>query len=111
MSRDEMTPNDEAFASQFPEGATELSDEELDDVAGGLNLRLTAARFHRSRFGFAQETGGRCGSSKSAFQAETTESALIQLTITDATTEDLKVLGELLGGASAIGEIEGSDEA
>lgn len=109
MLGDEMAPNDEASASQFPEGTIELSDEELDDVAGGLNVQFTAARFRRSRIGFAQETAGGCGSSKSVFQAETTESALIQFTITDATTEDLKVLTELLGGASAIGEIEGAE--
>ncbi|MBD2213371.1 hypothetical protein H6G64_12795 [Calothrix sp. FACHB-156] len=85
------------------EAAIELTDEELDEVAGGFNLRLTAARFHKSTIGFAQETPlGRRSSAKSAFQAETTESALLQITITDATTEDLKALGELFGDASAL---------
>jgi hypothetical protein len=97
MSGDEITPDD-------ADAAIELSDEELDDVAGGFNLRFTAARFHKSTIGFAQETslGSGSGSTQSVFQAETTESALIQLTITDATTEDLKVLGELFGDSSAI---------
>jgi len=35
MSGDEITPDDTA---------RELSDEELDEVAGGFSLRLTAAR-------------------------------------------------------------------
>jgi|GEM_PF-3361946 len=95
MSGDEITPNDEAF---------ELSDEELDEVAGGFSLRLTAARFQQSKLTFAQETlfGSGCGSTQSVFQVENTESSLLQLTITDATTEDLQVLGELFGDASAI---------
>lgn len=95
MSGDENTPNDAAI---------ELTDEELDDVAGGFSLRLTAARFSKSTIGFAQGTsiGSGCGSTQSAFQAETTESALLQLTIIDATTEDLKVLSELFGDASAL---------
>lgn len=95
MSGDEMTPDDTAI---------ELSDEELDDVAGGFDLQLSIARFNKSTIGFVQGTPpvSGCGSAPSAFQAETTESALIQLTITDATTEDLKILGELFGDASAL---------
>ncbi|MEH1886371.1 MULTISPECIES: CTB family bacteriocin [unclassified Nostoc] len=95
MSDDEITPKDEAI---------ELSDEELDDVAGGFNLQFTAARFHKSTRGFTQETSRRrgCHSTRSSFHTETTDSSLFQLTITDATTEDLKVLGELFGDISAI---------
>ncbi|BAY99513.1 hypothetical protein NIES37_34960 [Tolypothrix tenuis PCC 7101] len=94
MSGDENIPNDAAI---------ELTDEELDEVAGGFNLRLTAARFHKSTIGSAQEISlGRRSSAKSLFQAENIESALLQVTITDASTEDLKVLGELFGDASAL---------
>ncbi|MDZ7962003.1 MAG: CTB family bacteriocin [Aulosira sp. DedQUE10] len=94
MSGDENTPNDAAI---------ELTDEELDEVAGGFNMRLTFASFRKSTIGFAQETPlGTSGSAQSAFQAETTESALLQFTITDATTKDLEVLGELFGDASAL---------
>lgn len=95
MSGDEVTPNDAAI---------ELSDEELDDVAGGFNMQLSIAHFSKSIIGFAQDTPSvsGCGSAQSAFQAETTDSALIQLSITDATTKDLEILGELFGGASAL---------
>lgn len=95
MSGDEMTADDAAI---------ELSDEELDDVAGGFDMQLSIAHFNKSIIGFVQDTplASECGSAQSAFQAETTESALIQLTITDATTEELKILGELFGGASAL---------
>ncbi|MEH2443024.1 CTB family bacteriocin [Nostoc sp.] len=95
MSDDEITPNDEAI---------ELSDEELDDVAGGFNLQFTAARFHKSTRGFSQQTSRRRGhhSTRSTFHTETIDSSLFQLTITDATTEDLKVLGELFGDISAL---------
>ncbi len=97
MSGDEIIPDD-------ADAAIELSDEELDDVAGGFNLQFTAARFYKSTIRFSQETslGSGCGSTLSAFQAETTESSLLQLTITDATTEDLEALSELFGDASAI---------
>ncbi|NJR49610.1 MAG: hypothetical protein HC780_08565 [Leptolyngbyaceae cyanobacterium CSU_1_3] len=104
MSGDEMTP-DNAIVSQFSEGVSELSDEELDDVAGGFDLQFSVARFKKSTLGFAQETSpssGCGGSAKSVFQSENIESALIQLVITDATTEDLKILGELFGDATAI---------
>jgi hypothetical protein len=95
MSGDEITPNDEAI---------ELSDEELDDVAGGFNLHFTSARFHKSTRGFTQQTSRGRGfhSTRSAFHAETTDSSVFHLSITDATTEDLKVLGELFGDISAI---------
>jgi hypothetical protein len=93
MLGDEINPN---------EAPIELSDEELDEVAGGFSLRFTAARFQQSVFTFAQETSQASGSTQSGFQAETTESSFLQLTIVDATTDDLKVLSELFGGASAI---------
>ncbi|ACC80469.1 hypothetical protein [Nostoc punctiforme] len=95
MSGDEITPNDEAI---------ELSDEELDDLAGGFNLQFTSIRSHRSTRGFSQQTSRGRGfhSKRSAFHAETTDSSVFHLSITDATTEDLKVLGELFGDISAI---------
>ncbi|MEH2272761.1 MAG: hypothetical protein V7K68_30790 [Nostoc sp.] len=94
MSGDEITPNDEAI---------ELSDEELDDVAGGFNLQFTSIRSHRSIRGFTQQTSrGRGFQTRSAFHAETADSSVFHLSITDATTEDLKVLGELFGDISAI---------
>jgi hypothetical protein len=104
MSGDEITPNDETFASQFPNEATELSDEELDDIAGGLNLQFTFASSRKFKQAFVQDisAGSGCGSAKTAFQTEATESALMQLIITDATTEDLQVLGELFGDTTAI---------
>ncbi len=99
MSDHEIKPTDPTFA--------ELSDQELDDVSGGLNLRLNAAFFRQSNVSLSQETGGAgCGSSKSAFSAETIESAGLQIVITDASAEDLEFLGGLLGNAAAI---EGSD--
>ena len=105
MSDNEIKPI--AGASQFPHGVDELSDQELDDISGGLNLRLNAAFFKQSNLSFSQETGGGgCGSSKSAFAAETVESAGLQIIITDASAEDLEFLGGLLGDAAAI---EGSD--
>jgi hypothetical protein len=95
MSGDEITPNDEAI---------ELSDEELDDVAGGFNLQFTSIRSHRSTRGFTRQTSRGRGfhSTRSAFHAETADSSVFHLSITDATTEDLKVLGELFGDISAI---------
>ncbi|QKQ75738.1 hypothetical protein [Nostoc sp. TCL240-02] len=95
MSGDEITPNDEAI---------ELSDEELDDVAGGFNLQFTSIRSHRSTRGFSQQTSRGRGfhSKRSAFHTETTDSSVFHLSITDATTEDIKALGELFGDISAI---------
>ena len=95
MSGDEITP---------PDGATELSDQELDDVAGGLSLSLNAVFFRQTNIVAAQETSVGLGgsSSKSAFAAESIESAGLQVTILDATAEDLEFLGGILGDASAI---------
>ncbi|MBE9037983.1 CTB family bacteriocin [aff. Roholtiella sp. LEGE 12411] len=95
MSGDEITPNNEAI---------ELSDEDLDEVAGGFSLRLTAARFQQSKLTSVESIGSGSSncSAQSAFQAETTESSLFQLTIVDATTEDIQALGELFGDMSAI---------
>lgn len=96
MSSDEMTPtDDEAFS--------ELSDQELDEVAGGLNLSISAARFSQTNFSFSQVSQPvSCGSTQTTFETQNIESAAFQIVITDATTEDLQILGELFGDASAI---------
>jgi hypothetical protein len=93
MLGDEITPNDPPI---------ELSDEELDEVSGGFSLRFTAARFHQSQSTSIRKTSRGSRSRQSGFHAETTESSFIQLTIVDATTEDLKILSELFGDSSAI---------
>ncbi|QIR40410.1 hypothetical protein HCG51_29445 [Tolypothrix sp. PCC 7910] len=94
MSGDENTPNDAAI---------ELTDEELDEVAGGFSMKLTFGSFYKSTIGSVHDTSGKSrGSTHSAFQSETTESALLQLTIIDATTKDLEIIGELFGDASAL---------
>ncbi|PSB18558.1 hypothetical protein C7B65_14770 [Phormidesmis priestleyi ULC007] len=95
MSDDQIKPTD----------AVELSDEELEDVAGGFNLRLNAAFFRQTNISTSQETGG-YGSSKSTFAAENIESVGLQILITDASAEDLDALSGLLGSATAI---DGSD--
>ncbi|MBD6616464.1 hypothetical protein FNW02_11600 [Komarekiella sp. 'clone 1'] len=101
MSSDEMTPkDDEAFS--------ELSDQELDEVAGGLNLGISIAKFSQTNLSFSQvsQHGLGCGSTTTSFEMQNIESAAFQILVTDATTEDLQILGELFGDASAI--IEGS---
>ncbi|MBE9014351.1 bacteriocin [Pseudanabaenaceae cyanobacterium LEGE 13415] len=108
MSGDNTTPDDAAFGSQLPEEVNELSDEELDEVSGGFDMHLTVQRFHRSRFSGSRGAGySRGHSAGAAYQAETIESAQIEMIILDATTEDLKALGSLFRNASAI---EGSDD-
>lgn len=94
MSGDEITPTS---------GAVELSDRELDAVAGGFNLVLNAAFFRQTNMSVAHETpaGSGFSSSKSAFAMENIQSAGLQVAITDASTEDLKSLVGLLGGATA----------
>ncbi|KAM3091405.1 CTB family bacteriocin [Phormidesmis sp. 146-35] len=102
MSDHEMAPNDAPSQEM-----SELSDEELDEVAGGLSIRFTLAQFQQSKVAFAQETPlGGCGPSRSAFQSENTASSFLELTILDATTEDIQALGGLFGGNAAI---EGSE--
>ncbi len=98
MSDDEMTPTD---------AASELSDEELDKVAGGFSLRMNFAVFQYNKVLATQETNSGSGlsSSKSVFAAESTEGAALQISITDATAADLKALSGLLGNVT---EIEGS---
>ncbi|MGV0027730.1 CTB family bacteriocin [Phormidesmis priestleyi] len=95
MSSDEMTPD-----SEF----NELSDQELDEVAGGLSFSISAARFSQTNLSFGQvsKPGLGCGSTETAFESQSIESAAFQITVIDATTEDLKILGELFGDASAI---------
>jgi len=95
MSGDEITPTDAAI---------ELSDEELDDVAGGLSLSLNAAFFRQSNVVAAQEIQTGLGSSsiKSAFGMQNIESAAFQVTILDASTEDLEFLSGILGGTKGI---------
>ena len=101
MSGDEMTPKDEVMQ--------ELSDEELEDVSGGLSFQFTAARVRKSSFSSSGEASLRSLRNRApqpSIQEDSIESALIQLTVVDATTEDLKLFIDLLGDASAI---EGSD--
>ncbi|MBD2165408.1 hypothetical protein H6G04_13470 [Calothrix membranacea FACHB-236] len=95
MSSDEMTPADSEFS--------ELSDEELDEVAGGLSASISAAHYRQTNLLFGQISKfGRQGSNQTNFEMQNIESAAFQIVITDATTEDLKVLGELFGDASAL---------
>jgi bacteriocin-like protein len=97
MSSDEMTPSDDSAFS-------ELSDEELDEVAGGLNLAISFASFSQTNFSFSQisQSGSECGSTKTTFDTQNIESSAFQILVTDATSEDLKVIGELFGDISAI---------
>jgi hypothetical protein len=95
MSGDEITPTDAAI---------ELSDEELDEVAGGLSLRLNAVFFRQTNVAAAQQTqaGSGYSSTKSVFEMQNIESAGLQLTVLDASAEDLEFLSGILGGAKAI---------
>jgi len=97
MSSDEITPSDDSAFS-------ELSDEELDEVAGGFNLAISFASFSQTNFSFSQvsQHGSGCGSSKTTFDTQNIESSAFQILVTDATSEDLKVIGELFGDISAI---------
>ncbi|MFM7447300.1 MAG: hypothetical protein ACKO24_01720 [Leptolyngbyaceae cyanobacterium] len=93
MSIDEPLPLDGQTTQSFLCGV-ELSEEELDQVAGGLNLYFSAGSFrenaairpyqssHRSRFSSRQP----------GFQTRDTRSNGFQLIISDASTEDLKLL-------------------
>lgn len=92
MPDDEMQPIDEAI---------ELSNEELDDLSGGLKLSFSAVLFEENT---VQVNSG--GLNPSSFSAGTIKSAGLQVLLTDATTDDLKVLGKFLDGSAAI---EGSD--
>jgi hypothetical protein len=95
MSDDEVISNDAPI---------ELSDEELEDVSGGLNLLLNAAFFRRTRVSSSKGSKGvrGGGSAPSVASAETVESAGLQVLITEATTADLEALGGLLHDAAAI---------
>jgi hypothetical protein len=95
MSSDEITPTS---------GAVELSDRELDEVAGGFSLLLSAAFFRQTNVSADREThlGSGYSSSKSTFSMENTQSAGIQIAITDASASDLTALSGILGGATAI---------
>lgn len=92
MPGDEMEPIEEAI---------ELSNEELDEMSGGLDLKFSAVFFEETA---VQAISG--GPNPSSFSAGTIKSAGLQVLLTDATTDDLKVLGKFLGGSAAI---EGSD--
>ena len=98
MSSDQTTPSNGT--------SDELSDQELDEVAGGLNLHIKVARFQQTNLSFGQKTnlGSGCGSTETAFEAQNIESAALTISITDATTEDLQILSGLLGAEA----IEGS---
>lgn len=92
MPDDEMTPIEGT--------CSELSDEDLDGVSGGLNLFISATSFSQSNFSSGQ--GGRCGRARSPFQSSIIKSTAFQIAITDATTEDLKIIAKLLGGSNAL---------
>lgn len=99
MSSDEMTSDDSAIS--------ELSDQELDEVAGGLSFSISGAKFSQTNLSFRQASSGGCGgSTETAFESQNIQSAAFQITVIDATTEDLAALGELFGDAS--NAIEGS---
>ncbi|MGG6270547.1 hypothetical protein ACQ4M3_38175 [Leptolyngbya sp. AN03gr2] len=93
MSEDDIIPTDDAI---------ELSDEELEQIDGGVSFRLFGTRFSRNRVSISQNRHSRASIGSPAFESESIESTAFQLTVIDATTEDLKVLGELLGGTDAI---------
>ncbi|UBF27139.1 hypothetical protein K9N68_04010 [Kovacikia minuta CCNUW1] len=82
-------PGDEIQPTNDP---IELSDEDLDEVAGGLNLLINA--------GFFRKIGIR--SEDDSASIESIESAGLQILITDASAEDLEFLGNLLGKADAV---------
>jgi hypothetical protein len=103
MPNDEITPNDEAFASQFPEGVSELSDEELDEIAGGVSFDLFFSDFSQSSFASRQ---GRLRGARSMSQSKKVRSSVFRLRVLDATADDLKALGGLFG---SISRIEGDD--
>lgn len=91
MPNDELTPNDGTLS--------ELSDEELDEVAGGFSLlKISAARFNRRTF----STGRRNRRRSEDSELEDTESIALQITIVDGSAEELKIIRDLLGGADAI---------
>jgi hypothetical protein len=91
MSDDEIKP---------PDHAIELSEEELDEVAGGFDLLLNVAFFRQSTVQGQIDSG--CGSSPSSLSSETIESAGLQIVIKDATAGDLDFLSDLLGESAAI---------
>jgi bacteriocin-like protein len=93
MSNDEMTPSDDSAFN-------ELSDEELDEVAGGFNLAISIAKFSQTNFSFSQIS--QAGSNQTTLDTQNIESAAFQILVTDATSEDLKILGELFGGNPGI---------
>jgi hypothetical protein len=97
MSSDDITPTDPEFS--------ELSDQELDEIAGGLSFSISHARFRQSNFSLRQRGRG-FGSIDAGLEAQNIESEAFQITVLDATTEDLKILGSLFGNTSAI---EGGD--
>jgi hypothetical protein len=100
MSNPEITPNDAAI---------ELSDEELNDVAGGFNLQFSGAFSSKQTFTFAQGTSlPGAGTAQTFIQSDSLQAAVIQFAITDATAEDLEALGGLLGGVSAL---EGGEDS
>lgn len=92
MPDDEMTPIEGT--------CSELSDEDLDEISGGLNLFISATSLTQSNFSSGR--GGRCGRARSTFQSSIIKSTAFQIAITDATTEDLKIITKLLGGADAL---------
>jgi hypothetical protein len=91
MSDDEIKP---------PDDAIELSEEELENVAGGFDLLLNVAFFRQSTVQGQIDAGG--GSSPSSLLSETIESAGLQILIKDATAGDLDFLSDLLGDSAAI---------
>ncbi|GAP94200.1 hypothetical protein [Leptolyngbya sp. NIES-2104] len=95
MSGDEITPNNDAI---------ELSDEELDQIDAGLSFQLVGGTFHRSRISVnrPKSISRAYHPAESSVEAETIESTGFQLTVIDATAEDLKVLSELFGNIDAI---------
>jgi hypothetical protein len=91
MSDDEIKP---------PDDAIELSEEELENVAGGFDLLLNVAFFRQSTVQGQIDAGG--GSSPSSLSSETIESAGLQILIKDATAGDLDFLSDLLGDSAVI---------
>jgi hypothetical protein len=108
MPNNEITPNDEVMASQFLEGVNELSDEELDAIAGGISFTLDIAQFSTSSFESNQDSlrAVRNPGIRPVSKAQTTKSSLFRLKVIDATADELRALGGLFG---SISRIEGDD--
>ena len=103
MPSHELTPSD-AENAQEHSYSIELSEEELDQVSGGMSLYLNAVSFQESDTMMSHRASRRSKhhSGQTSFHAQHTKSSGFQLVILDASTEDLKYLGEFFGSLKGI---------